>query len=536
MHKFKLLIVGLLVVLISVFAYTKIKGASQQKLTIHFQSYKTEASKLGFHLWGEKEAKFTITKASNEGLRGMKLELTYEVDAKIGFIPVAEVKTGALKADKTIALWDNVEKLTALVKGKTNDYENAYIDTKGFAADTEILMFEGVGAKGLDEKFLKVFPQKDFFVIDKAAINEFVFYYSAVNDYSDKLGFHLWGTGLIPAPQWGEPAKLLNTVGTYEGNVILVAHLKRAANDDMGIILYEGGDETKRLNDYKLKPEVELKNGDFKITYVYDIGYSTENKNVYTADKIAEFEKKGMVFIYAFKKYDLKITDILDNKNQKKGEKYVLDGTYAKDPKTIFAVLNRGYKFPQGTTIEQIVEQTKSFFKLSEVVKEGETITKTPVEIKDINFATTGNDGEIAPFSFVLLPKTDLDITKTYNVEYDNSKLPGMDPKKAITVNIDLVLDTEKPQLTFIDEGLLNKKPEDRIIEINVNTQYNQNLFPRYEVKDTRDGDLTRMVYVPADTEFKTLNLNKKGDYKILLRVEDNWGHVTEETFIFRVK
>lgn len=62
-----------------------------------------------------------------------------------------------------------------------------------------------------------------------------------------------------------------------------------------------------------------------------------------------------------------------------------------------------------------------------------------------------------------------------------------------------------------------------------------KHLFPDFIVNDNRDGRITHRVYVPADTEFKILDTNKLGDQKILLRVTDDWGHVTEVVFIFRV-
>ena len=97
----------------------------------------------------------------------------------------------------------------------------------------------------------------------------------------------------------------------------------------------------------------------------------------------------------------------------------------------------------------------------------------------------------------------------------------------------DLELDREAPELIFTTE----MKEEDgfKIVEIQQYSKWDPTKFPRYRVNDNRDGNLTHRVYVPSDTEHKILDTNKLGDQKILLRVEDNWGHVRDVIFIFRV-
>ena len=63
---------------------------------------------------------------------------------------------------------------------------------------------------------------------------------------------------------------------------------------------------------------------------------------------------------------------------------------------------------------------------------------------------------------------------------------------------------------------------------------FDQNLFPGYRVVDNRDGDLTPLVFVPKGAN-SVLDTRTEGDYTIMLQVEDKWGNVTQETFIFRV-
>lgn len=97
----------------------------------------------------------------------------------------------------------------------------------------------------------------------------------------------------------------------------------------------------------------------------------------------------------------------------------------------------------------------------------------------------------------------------------------------------DLELDREAPELIFTTE--MKEEGGFKIVEIQQYSKWDPTKFPRFRVNDNRDGNLTHRVYVPSDTEHKILDTNVLGDQKILLRVEDNWGHVTDVIFIFRV-
>ncbi|HHT82005.1 MAG TPA: hypothetical protein GX003_01005, partial [Acholeplasmataceae bacterium] len=99
----------------------------------------------------------------------------------------------------------------------------------------------------------------------------------------------------------------------------------------------------------------------------------------------------------------------------------------------------------------------------------------------------------------------------------------------------ELDLDRDAPNLMIQSD--VDGETEDGIpfIYIKQYSKWDQTLFPDFIVNDNRDGRITHRVYVPADTEFKILDTNTLGDQKILLRVTDDWGHVTEVVFIFRV-
>ena len=104
-----------------------------------------------------------------------------------------------------------------------------------------------------------------------------------------------------------------------------------------------------------------------------------------------------------------------------------------------------------------------------------------------------------------------------------------------IAASIAIEMDREAPVLTFISpSGILGKPATERIIEVAWGTPFDQNLFPGYRVVDNRDGDLTPLVFVPKGAN-SVLDTRTEGDYTIMLQVEDKWGNVTQETFIFRV-
>lgn len=112
-------------------------------------------------------------------------------------------------------------------------------------------------------------------------------------------------------------------------------------------------------------------------------------------------------------------------------------------------------------------------------------------------------------------------------------------PVRTTTPNLSasmlLVMDTAAPELTFISPaGIVGKPAAERIIEVEWGKPFDQNLFPGYRVIDDRDGDLTPLVYVPKG-EFSKIDTSKVGDYTIMLQVEDKWGNITQQTFIFRV-
>lgn len=103
------------------------------------------------------------------------------------------------------------------------------------------------------------------------------------------------------------------------------------------------------------------------------------------------------------------------------------------------------------------------------------------------------------------------------------------------SASLALDLDSDAPVLTFVSPlSFVGKTADQRIIEVPWGQAFDQSLFPRYSVTDNRDGDITSFVFVPKGN-MSVLNTAAEGDYTIMLQVEDKWGNVTQETFIFRV-
>lgn len=98
-----------------------------------------------------------------------------------------------------------------------------------------------------------------------------------------------------------------------------------------------------------------------------------------------------------------------------------------------------------------------------------------------------------------------------------------------------LLMDTEAPEIMFLTEFAKTTTEGYGVIEILRYSKWDPTKFPVYRANDNRDGDIRHRVYVPGDQPNRFLDTNELGDYKILLRVVDDWGHVTEKIFVFRV-
>jgi len=118
------------------------------------------------------------------------------------------------------------------------------------------------------------------------------------------------------------------------------------------------------------------------------------------------------------------------------------------------------------------------------------------------------------------------------------TKLPEAPAKESEPLEASIIIDLDRkaPVLTFISDF---DDEDDRVIEVVVGSKWNDNLFPRYIVNDDRDGDITYRAYVPGvaeENDDRVIDTRTAGDYKIRIKVIDDWGNSIEEVFIFRVK
>lgn len=153
----------------------------------------------------------------------------------------------------------------------------------------------------------------------------------------------------------------------------------------------------------------------------------------------------------------------------------------------------------------------KEYFTL----KQGETVV--PIAQIDYNFtADTTNE-----FVIQLAEADALDSTKAYSLFFDN----GLEGDLALTADIELDVDNEKPVIALVDP--------DTAITVELGAKWDQSLFPVYRVTDNRDANLTSKVYVTPGKG--TLDTNLVGDYDIQLEVIDEWGNVGQLEFTISV-
>jgi hypothetical protein len=134
-----------------------------------------------------------------------------------------------------------------------------------------------------------------------------------------------------------------------------------------------------------------------------------------------------------------------------------------------------------------------------------------------------------------LLVKEEVEAWADIEAPANKYAAPVRKAQQNVDASIELDLDTAAPVLTFVSPlSFVGKTADQRIIEVPWGQPFDQSLFPRYSVTDNRDGDITSFVFVPKGN-MSVLNTAVEGDYTIMLQVEDKWGNVTQETFIFRV-
>lgn len=477
--------------------------AGTADVVIHFQTWEGEYDNIGPHTWGAIGAKTAHEYGTDDfGLFSKFTNVPLNVNEGIGL----KYATGIYSDGKFEATWES------------EFTKNVIIDKKDLIKDqvNHIYIFEGAATSEGNPAYQ---------VAKNDQANLLVMYADPSGVYEDNLGVHAWEGWTGVAPDWAEPAKIFTNGASHGAVPVIKVAMLHTTNINAGFLIYAGGDNNKKTGDvtikdaFGLEADDKLPIGEVGFAYIYSKGNAyTENDNV-TYGTNETFVENAFSF------------RLLPMGQDASGS---FTGTYAPRPNQVIVEISAAVPSPLWITVEGIDEKVtgekekaalakvKSWFKVKD--KTGNTVA-----IKSVDFSQMDKTLK----SFVIILDKNLDTTKEYEVTFD---LMIKDEEENKTGTIEIDLDRENPVINFISPADFNDKDEDeRVIIVEWNKKFNRSLFPGFTASDDRDGNLTQMVYVP-EGEFSTLNTNVVGDYKIMLRVEDSWGNVTEETFIFRVE
>jgi hypothetical protein len=445
-------------------------------LVVHFQAWDGDYENLGSHAWGGPAAGKLADGTDAFGAYWEYNDIP--VGTSVGFIAVYWVGEGP----------DWNAKLTG----------DIFIDESAVVAGetTHVYVFEGAATTDDDP---------GHYIASHDYANMLVVYYDPSNSYEENLGVHAWGWNDVPS-EWGNPYQGFTKAGASEAGYDVKGMMLQATDDWAGLLVYAGSDANKKTGDVTLAGATTFEPGNVGIAYVVSKGDAyTANDNVFYNDAASFAE---LAFSFTLVPYD----------NEEK------TGTYAVNPSTVIVITGSQVESPylDAEDKEAATATIEGWFEIREDLGEG--VYGDPIAIERVDFATTNTT--LNAFVLVIEEGSELDNTLAYEVFFN-------DGTNEASLPVDV--DSEAPVLTFINpSSIVGQLPEDRIITIEWGQPFDPNFFPRFLVDDNRDGDLTPFVYVP-EGEFSTLDTREEGDYTIMLRVEDEWGNVTEETFIFRV-
>ncbi len=478
----KVLLAFFLVLSVAALFGVKASAAGTGNLVVHFQAWDGNYEGLGSWAWGSTAAGKEADGTDDFGAYWNYNDIA--VGTEVGFIAVFWENGGPN--------WDR--KLTGDV--------NIPADTIIEGETVHVYVFEGAATV----KTEGVITDPQSFVASNDHYNMLLVYYDPSGSYEENIGVHAWNGWVDVPAEWGNPAQVFSTAGkTSDGNEVKAAML-HSTSADAGLLVYAGDDATKKTGDVVLSSALPASPvlGDTGVAYVLSKGnaYSVGD-NVYYNDP-ATFSDES--FTFKLKEYNAEEQD----------------GTYAVDPTTIIVKTSALVEspYPDAGVKYLAQKEIEGWFEVRADLGDG--TYGSALTIDRVDFATTNTTLN----SFVVILKTPLVNTAEYTVFFNNGE---------VEAQIDLAMDTEAPVITFISPtNIVGVDADQRIIEVPWGTPFNQNLFPRFRATDDRDGDLTPFVFVPKG-EFSVLDTREEGDYEIMLRVVDEWGNVTEETFIFRV-
>lgn len=459
-------------------------------LVIHYQNWSGEYEGLGAHGWGGAEEREAYTGEDEFGVYYEFENVPNNVE--LGFI--------AVSWNGDAGIWENAVKQTEDVLINTSKLEAGKVN--------HAYVFEGADSKNNDGAGMYLAKSDEF--------NMLLVYADPAGTYEENLGVHAWNDWSNAEDNWGSPDQVFTNGASNTAVPQIKVAMLHSKNIEAGLLIYVGGDENKKTGDVTLKAALESALpqgqepvvGDVGFAYVYSKGDAyTANDNV--GYEVGPFVEEAFSFRLLPLSFDASGLAI---------------GTFAPNPNQVFVALSANvaniYQAAAEADKEAAKETINGWFTIRE--KDGAAI-----DVKSVDFSTQAETIK----DFVVILDGEIDNSKEYEVEF-NLGLEGDLNREAV---LDLDLDSEAPVITFSSPSEIVGRPaEERIILVEWNKKFPANKFPSFIVNDNRDGDISHMAYVPAGSN-STVNTNELGDYTIMLRVEDRWGNVTEETFIFRV-
>ncbi len=498
------------IVAIAIFVGFSVNAASDTTgdLVIHYHNWDNDYTDLGSHAWGDTAS----PKETFDGTDDFGVYFNYpnvKVGTSVGFIAV-EWANGSQN-------WD------AKHTGDVNLDDSVVIANK----EVHIYVFENAN--------------NQYLVADPDQYNMILTYFDPAGSYEDTLGVHAWNgwTGyqafdtensewvkedIVAA--WGSPDPVFITVGkATDGTEVKAAMLTTdtapTADATPGLLVYAGDNANKKTGDVNAYPAL----GDTPVLGEAATTYVISKGNEYTVgDNVYPNNPEAFALeAFTFRLLPMNLAE--------------QSGTYAVTPNSIIVTVSANVTNPyaEAETAEAqtaAIATVKGWFTLTEVLtvdgNDNAATYGSEVAIERVDFAKSNET--IKDFVVVLSDANKLDSTKMYELAFN---LGLEEANKEATIMVDM--DKEAPVLSFnYPTTFSGAEAADRVIEITLGSEWNQSWFPRYQVTDNRDGDLSSFVYVPSGDN-STLDTRTVGDYTIMLQVSDKWGNVTSVTFIFRV-
>ncbi|MDD3348301.1 MAG: pullulanase-associated domain-containing protein [Bacilli bacterium] len=302
---------------ITLLSSQKVKAAEPLgKIVFHYQLWDGDYSSAGLWCWGT-------------GDGGASAPVTSDVTDSFGAVYELAIGTGAEDVG-IIALRKDITLDSRWNYRETPDGENFTVDvtpiTSGEVTEMHIYYFQG--------------GYQTYFVTDNTKVNILLAYYDPTGGYEANLGLHSWGEWTnFTNPAWASPAKVFKdgfkSPGDVKGKVALLQIDEKDAAGG-GFLIYAGDDTSKKTPDqdtHKYVTDIaDLKNGDVTVLYV------TGGEGLYGENATSEFAAKAFTFDFiGFNAAELA-------------------GTYAVDPRTIFAKTTIAQKTKVVTGTEMVTK------------------------------------------------------------------------------------------------------------------------------------------------------------------------------------